>query len=326
MRALREETDLERRKRQEEIELLKQELQRLRLEKEKAKDPYVPQGRAVPERPDAVRQQSSKIRIFAKDVQVDKGRKLGEGGFGIVYAGTIYETTRVAIKVIKAHDDFKVRRAFERELSTWEGLIHPNVLPLMAYCAEPPMMISEIVSDGNIRVFLEKHSWKAELGLDLLRQVATGMSFLHAKNVLHGDLTPRNILVENGVARIMDFGLSKVRGEVSKSTAGSVLGPSGTSGYMSPELYDDQPLRKPADVFAFSIISCEVVGQGDPPWGHSPRPLLVGQWIKNGRRPERPYEASDEVWSLITRCWHPEPWERPTFVEIVKEMNQIIVK
>lgn len=135
----------------------------------------------------------------------------------------------------------------------------------MAFCTDPPAMISEFCDDGNLTDYLERKKWSTDLSLQMLSEASQGMMFLHSHKVIHGDLKPANILVNQGVAKIADFGLSKFRQSTSYNGATTVRG---THGYMAPEVYSGL-IEKPADVYAFAMVMYEVMGKGTVPFAES---------------------------------------------------------
>lgn len=212
----------------------------------------------------------SKLFVPASDVVIHTNRKLGEGGFGIVYVGTLRGTVEVAVKTFRGEMDDKTRAAFVREVQTWEGLVQRNVLPLMGFCVEPPMMITDLVKEGNLRQFLTAHNWNQTLGRSLLLDVATGLNYLHSLNILHGDLKSLNILVDRNKAMITDFGLSKMRGPSFNATRSSHReGACWTPGFIAPEVLMGEPLQAPADVFGFAMVCYEVLSRGKMPYEDS---------------------------------------------------------
>lgn len=292
------------------------------------------------------------LRVLATDVVIDQSRKLGSGGFGIVHAGTLWHDNPVAIKLIRPPISAETIATFKKELAIWAQLRHPNVLALMAYCEDPPMMISPLLPSGNLRTFLAKQSWPLPLALRLLLDVARGMSYLHSRPtpVLHGDLKSQNILISRSVAYITDFGMSRLRERVALS--GSGIGWGGTPGFMAPELYS-QALKPGSDVWAFGGVCYEVISQGKYPYfeakgnqgevGPQPpatrisganRPIAqIMRLVRHERRlPSTPPTVSTappgsperRLWSLMVRCWSYEPASRPTFREISEELQRIV--
>ncbi|KAI9005022.1 kinase-like domain-containing protein [Hyaloraphidium curvatum] len=261
----------------------------------------------------------SKLRVDASDVAMTD-RVLGEGAFGIVREGVLRGSTRVAVKTIKAGMamDAEVMKAFVAEVRVWEGLNQKNILPLLAYCESPPMMISEIVRGGNLRSHMTKLGWPIDRGLRLLTDVAAGMAFLHSFSVLHGDLKSLNILVDRDTAKIADFGLARVREAMARTTASA--GVSGTVGFLAPERYEGI-LKHPADVYAFSMCMYEVVSGGKFPFEGMLPIAVIKKVCYDRERPPRPEGTPDRAWGLMERAWAQDPAARPGFVEVRDEME-----
>lgn len=144
-----------------------------------------------------------------------------------------------------------------------------SVLPLMAICLSPPMMITDLAEEGNLRQYLGARGWEQSLGRKLLVDVATGMTYLHSLNILHGDLKSLNVLVDGNRAMITDFGLSKVMWEVGKTNKTTAGGMAGTPGFSAPEVLMGEELKPSADVYAFAMVCYEVVSKGDFPFARA---------------------------------------------------------
>ncbi|KAI9029115.1 kinase-like domain-containing protein [Hyaloraphidium curvatum] len=267
----------------------------------------------------------SKLLVPASEITVLRDKKIGEGSFGVVHQGLLRGTIPVAVKSLKGEADDKVMQAFFREVGTWEGLVQRNVLPLMAYSADPPMMVTDYVPDGNLRKYLSARSWPRDAGLRLLLDVARGMVYLHGLGILHGDLKSLNVLVDGGKSLIADFGLSRVRSEVGRSTAGTVGGHvSGTPGFLAPEMVAGHPLGKPADVYAFAMVCYEVLSGGKYPFEDLGNPAVLYNAAVLGTRPPRPEGVPDALWGLVVRCWDQDPGKRPAFATVAEELGKIV--
>ncbi|KAI9032135.1 hypothetical protein DFJ74DRAFT_324043 [Hyaloraphidium curvatum] len=287
---------------------------------------------------------ASKLLIHAEDVAIDRSQRLGEGGFGVVYVGTLRGSNKVAVKTIKGDLDEKTMTAFVKEVANWEGLVQRNVLPLMAFCISPPMMVMDLIEEGNLRKFLGQRAWDQALGRRFLHDVACGMAYLHASGILHGDLKSLNVLVDGMRAVITDFGLSRVRVEVSKSTNRTGNGMQGTPGFVAPEMLAGETLKPPADVYAYAMLCYEVVSKGKYPFddlnnvaavcppaladrsqcSSANRSQIVYKVAIEKIRPTRPAGVPDAMWALMERCWDQDPACRPDFVEIQNELTKIL--
>ena len=140
-----------------------------------------------------------------------------------------------------------------------------------------------------------------------------------------------NVLVDNNRVLIADFGLSKVRKDSNsvnpKSGWGNTQGHFGTIAFMSPELLDGQPLRPPADVYAFAMMFYEVLSGGRMPFQDQPGGIgaVVYKVVVQGARPDRPaIHVSEKVWGLVKRCWEQLPTDRPDFVTVRRELTEVV--
>ncbi|KAI9032033.1 kinase-like domain-containing protein [Hyaloraphidium curvatum] len=265
----------------------------------------------------------SKLRITKEELSYSEDAVLGQGTFGTVYKGVLRGATPVAVKTIRGSVTPRTVKMFLDEIRVWDGLTQRNILPLLAFCEDPPLMISELV-DGSMRDVLDKRRWDQVLGLKYLRGVAAGMAYLHSYRVLHGDLKCANIMIDHDIPKIADFGLAKVRTHLSLGTTsgdGDAGGSaSGTPPFMAPELWRGGKLRPPVDVYAFAMVCYEVVDEGGYPF-QGLGALLIREAVKQGDRPERPDAVDDRMWTLMQRMWAQNQAERPTFVEVCAEME-----
>ncbi|KAI9002190.1 ankyrin repeat-containing domain protein [Hyaloraphidium curvatum] len=263
-----------------------------------------------------------KKRIAAGDVKYDEADFLGAGGFGKVYRGVLRGATAVAVKTIKGAVEPRTIKMFLKEIEVWESLDQRNILPLLAYCESPPMMISEFCAGGNMRKRLEDLNWDQAVGIRYLKGVGDGMAYLHSFHVLHGDLKSLNIMIDHDIPKIADFGLSRIRTELSKSSTVGAGAVQGTEGFIAPELYEGEPLRAPADVYAFAMVCYEVTSEGMYPFGGLPTRAIMRKVCDKSERPFRPFLAEDDMWALMKRMWVQRAVDRPTFVEVVAEMSK----
>ncbi|KAI9015974.1 kinase-like domain-containing protein [Hyaloraphidium curvatum] len=262
----------------------------------------------------------SKLRIAPEDVRYEEKDVLGEGGFGKVYRGVLRGATSVAVKTIKGTVGPRTMRMFLDEIAVWEGLNQRNVLPLLAFCENPPLMVSEFCTDGNLRDRLDDLDWDQNMGLRYLKGVAEGMAYLHSFRVLHGDLKYLNIMIDHDVAKIADFGLSRVRTHLSNSSSMNAGGGSGTPPFMAPEIWDGEKLKAPADVYAFAMVCFEVTSEGMYPFQGMNAMAIMRKVCDERKRPARPDLASDAMWALMQRMWAQDSPDRPAFVEVAAAM------
>jgi len=154
----------------------------------------------------------------------------------------------------------------------------------------------------------------------ILTDIAKGMHYLHGQDppILHRDLTPRNLLfAADGAMKIVDFGLSRF------ADAQEFTAKVGLLSYMAPELYRGRQYGNPVDVFSFGIIIYFLLSGKDPHEGIPIKQYACDVAIK-GYRPTLQLIESEEdrfLFDLMTKCWSEIPEERPTFQEILYELE-----
>ena len=200
---------------------------------------------------------------------------LGRGGMATVYRAHDPRHGRVvAVKVLRADvAGLLARERFAREIAIVARLSHPAILPLydsgsftrddgtpVVYYTMP------CLSGRSLRDRLRE---APQLPLDeavaVAREVAAALAYAHAAGVVHRDIKPENILLEEGGARVADFGVARALGEAGGerlTTSGLVVG---TPTYMSPDQGWGRPLDGRADVYALGCVLYEMLA-GTPPF------------------------------------------------------------
>lgn len=183
--------------------------------------------------------------------------KLGKGAQGIVYLAKDLELNRhVAIKTL-LHKSTNNEQIFNeaRNVGTLE---HHNIIPLYEIGAhdDRPYLVYPYVKGITLRDYLTKHKTLTVIeAVTLISNVLDGLSHAHNKGVIHRDLNPANILLDdNDMPRIMDFGISDFAGN---TTSGNDI--KGTVQYMSPEQLNNQPVGTWSDVFSIGVILYEML-------------------------------------------------------------------
>ncbi|OJA21366.1 hypothetical protein AZE42_11892, partial [Rhizopogon vesiculosus] len=175
----------------------------------------------------------------------------GGGGLGDIWKcsmSTKSGTRRVAVKIIRISqsDDkellYKAGWKIRREAYVWISLSHDNILSFEGIVddfGQLPALVSPWMENGSLNVYLKKvfPSLSDHRKSQLVQQVAAGLCYLHGKDVVHGDLTGTNILVDDsGNLRLADFGLSMIVTESGNLTFGSLQ--TGNTRWMAPEFVD----------------------------------------------------------------------------------------
>ena len=188
--------------------------------------------------------------------------RIGEGSFGVVHRALQPQVGRdVAIKSIHpdlANDPGFIRR-FEREAQLVARLEHPHVVPLYDYWrdADGAYLVMRFLRGGSLRQAIEKDgALPPDQISKTLDQIADALSAAHAQGIVHRDVKPENILLDQeGNAYVSDFGIAR---DVSEpTTIGS--GVLGTSSYLSPEQIRGEPITTRTDVYCLGVLLYEVL-------------------------------------------------------------------
>jgi alkyl hydroperoxide reductase subunit AhpC len=194
--------------------------------------------------------------------------QIGSGSFGVVYRARDLTLERtVALKIFRPTDVQAPRRVLD-EARAAAALNHPNVCTLYAIDDSDgmSMIVMEHVEGQPLKRLLEQGPLPLDEARHLVRQIALGMADAHARQIVHGDLKPANIMVTpQRVAKIMDFGLAHREipaaptAETGSWQTADQSGLSGTPEYMSPEQARGEPPGSPSDVFALGLILYEML-------------------------------------------------------------------
>lgn len=182
---------------------------------------------------------------------------LGEGGMGAVYKARDQEVDRlVALKVVRPElaGHSSVLQRFKQELVLARAVTHRNVIRIYDLgVAEGCRFITmEFIEGRDLSSILEERKLSSPEAVKILRQVCSALEAAHAEGVIHRDLKPQNVMIENtGRVVVMDFGLARSMEASGLTQAGAVMG---TPAYMSPEQAKGMPADERSDIFALGII------------------------------------------------------------------------
>lgn len=178
--------------------------------------------------------------------------EIGRGGMGVVYKAEDIKLQRtVALKFLPHQwvSDSEARERFIQEARAASALDHPNICNIheIEETEDGRMYIAMACYEGeSLRDKIKQGPLDKNEALDIAVQVAQGMAKAHAKGIVHRDIKPANILITNdGVAKIVDFGLAKLAGQVKLTREGTTIG---TIAYMSPEQARGEAVDQRTDI------------------------------------------------------------------------------
>ncbi len=241
-------------------------------------------------------------------------RKLGIGGFSEVWQAEdeMTEGTVVAVKIYapeKGLDEYGLKQ-FRREYSLTQPLNHPHLLKASYFdiADGSPFLVMPYCPNGSVgHQLMDRGSFEEKEIAQIVNQVAGGLSYLHSKDIVHQDIKPDNILIDDDNNYLLtDFGISsRMRSTLRKAT--TVSGAL-TVAYAPPERFDQNPQNTAAgDVFSMGVMLYELC-EGDVPWmGSGGVSLLSGS-----KPPLISNKFTSEFGKLIQACLSLRMQDRPT--------------
>jgi hypothetical protein len=204
---------------------------------------------------------------------------LGEGGMAAVYKAYQPAMERyVALKILPRHfaNDPQYITRFRQEAKTLAKLQHPHILPVHDFGEADgyTYIVMPFIEGGTLADFLKGHPLPLEQIRNVISQVGMALDYAHAHGLIHRDVKPSNILMdESGNCLLTDFGLAKiVEGAANITTSGTIMG---TPAYMSPEQGMGQKLDRRTDIYSLGIILYEMATGRTPYRAETPMAVVV---------------------------------------------------
>ncbi|KAG1728742.1 kinase-like domain-containing protein [Suillus paluster] len=257
----------------------------------------------------------------------------GSGGLGDVWKcsmSTQSEIRTVAVKSIRVPHTSDVElvkktgKKIRREAYVWITLSHDHILPFEGVTEDfgpLPALLSPWMENGSLNDYLRREfsQLSDHRKLELIQQVASGLSYLHGKDIVHGDLTGTNVLVDNtGRLRLADFGLSMILAEAENATFNSCH--PGNTRWMAPEAVEDEKPTKAGDIYSYGCVMLQIFS-GKQPYESIKKAGAVMNAMLRGREPFNDIQSYGVHGQLSMRCLNREPAERPTIDYIVRDLG-----
>ncbi|XP_062074344.1 probable LRR receptor-like serine/threonine-protein kinase At1g51810 [Humulus lupulus] len=279
-------------------------------------------------------------------------RILGKGGFGSVYHGIIDDDntqTQVAVKVLSSTSSQGYQQ-FQAEVQLLMKVYHRNLTSLVGYCNEgvdQMALIYEYMPNGDLGSHLKSGdsnvnvlSWERRIRIAM--DAAQGLEYMHIgckPPIIHRDVKTANILLtENFLAKLADFGLSRVFPNDSGTHVST--GVVGTPGYLDPEYHITNWLSETSDIYSYGVVLLEIITNQPAiiKISGSDERIHISEWVKstidNGAitsvvdpRLQGSFDTNS-AWKAVEiglACVSSTPRERPNMSEVVNGLKQCLV-
>ncbi|CAG8615377.1 807_t:CDS:2, partial [Cetraspora pellucida] len=249
-----------------------------------------------------------------------KKKRLGRGGFGTVYLAKSSSLGCIAIKEVESGTDEKTQKLFINELKQLSRSNHERIIKFYGISFKKiPYLVMEYADNGTLREYLRKNKLEWPEKIQLARQIAEGMSYLHDIDITHRDLHTANILIHKKEIKISDFGFSKNLNTATVTNSKLC----GIFPFIDPCKLNDLKYRydKKSDVYSIGVLMWEISSNGTVPFdnqGYDPSlPLKIIQGSREKPILGTPIQYID----LYSKCWDHEPNKRPSMSEIFQQLN-----
>ncbi|KAG6520659.1 G-type lectin S-receptor-like serine/threonine-protein kinase At2g19130 [Zingiber officinale] len=266
-------------------------------------------------------------------------KKLGGGGFGSVFKGSLPGSIDIAVK--KLEGLYQGEKQFRAEVSTLGAIQHVNLIRLIGFCSQgtKKLLVYEFMPSGSLADQLFRSNsnvldWKTRYQIAI--GTARGLAYLHEQcrdNIIHCDIKPENILLDDAlVPKVADFGLAKL---VSRNFSRVLTTIRGSRGYIAPEWILGMSITTKVDVYSYGMMLFEIISgkrnlmhTGESSFEFFPlvatNKLIIGD-IKSLLDQRLEGKANSEEYEKACKiaCWCIQDDEnsRPTMSQIVQALE-----
>lgn len=275
--------------------------------------------------------------IAGEDIRVSLGDIIGWGQYGCVYQGTLFpslgehDQVRVAVKTVRNHNGINHRgiELLIKEACVMKDFDHPNVINLLGVCIkdELPLVIIPLMENGSLLEYLRTPRIEVTnrdliiLGL----QIARGMEYLSLHKFVHRDLAARNCMLDSSYqVKIGDFGLGRDIYEAGEYVDTGKHNDPVPFKWTAPEYFIDHIFTTKSDVWSYGVVLWECMTRGDIPYSNIRNNHIIIGRLTEGYRLPKPSKCPEEVYHVMMTCWAWQADERPTFTQIIHELEKVL--
>ena len=249
---------------------------------------------------------------------------LGAGGMGTVYKAEDLKLKRTVALKFLAPDltrDPEAKNRFIHEAQAASALQHNNICTIydIDETGDGQMFICMEYYEGEtLKKKIERKPLDIEEAINIAIQVAQGLDKAHKKGIIHRDIKPANIMITNdGVAKIVDFGLAKLAGQTKLTKEGATVG---TVAYMSPEQAKGEEINHRSDIWSLGIVLYEMLTGELPFKGDYDQAVIYS--ILNEKQEPLETDTPVELEQIIDKCLEKKPDDRYQDIgELIDELE-----
>lgn len=279
---------------------------------------------------DAVDDRQSEWGIEFSDIKMIE--QIGRGRFGTVHRAQWYGEVAVKLLIANYCDDTQSFEAFKTEIATFKNTRHENLVLFMGFCTRPKAIVTSLCKGYTLYTLIHLRHDNISLirATNFAQQISNGMGYLHAKGIVHRDLTTKNIFLENIRVIITDFGLFSAA-KMQYNRKGFQI-PSNWLCYLAPELirglkqtqstHDDLKCSKESDVYAFGTVWYEILS-GEFPFKGQTSHSIIYQIGCGMKQTLANLQATREVKDILMLSWTFQPEDRPVFGDLLQLLKEL---
>ncbi|RWR76582.1 putative wall-associated receptor kinase-like protein 16 [Cinnamomum micranthum f. kanehirae] len=270
-------------------------------------------------------------------------RIVGQGGYGVVYKGTLPDNRIVAIKKSKIVDANQIEQ-FINEIDILSQINHRNVVKLLGCCLEDqiPLLVYEFISNGTLYSHIHETGGIQSISLQNRLRIATetaeALAYLHSATsipIFHRDVKSTNILLDDNLnAKVSDFGASRLV-PIDQTQITTLV--QGTLGYLDPEYFQTSQLTAKSDVYSFGVVLVELLTAKKPVClSRSEKDRNLAMHFISAMKENRLLQVLEDqvrnegyetqliaIAQLAKRCLKVKGEERPTMKEVMVELQRL---